>query len=155
MADSNDVYGALVNTGNTLKADLWQADDLKTLKMIAGDMVGLNAKMLLATTPDDKQRYVESLMRLVDHSALLALSRLNVATNDILTALKNFFLKLIGQWQPHLLPAFNNQLPGISMPAANPAGTGTGATSTTTSTSTTTPAGTTNTGGTTTPPANS
>jgi hypothetical protein len=118
MADSNDVYGSLVSTGNTLKADLWQADDLKTLKMIAIDLVGLNAKALLLDNPDDKERYAQAAMRLLDHSALLALSRLNVATNDILTALKRFFLKLIGQWQPEQLPAFNGMLPGVNKPEA-------------------------------------
>ncbi len=126
MADSTDVYGALVNTGNTLKADLWQPDDLKTLQMIAIDLVGLNAKVLICTNPEDKQRYAEAVMRLMDHSALLALSRLNVATNDIWTALKNFFLKLIGQWQPQLLPALNNMLPGINTPATGTGTTGTG-----------------------------
>ncbi len=137
MADSDDVYGALVSTGNTLKADLWQPDDLKTLKMISVDLIGLNAKVLLAPNPDDKQRYAEAVMRLIDHAALLALSRLNVATNDIWTALKNFFLKLIGQWQPQLLPALNNLLPGINTPATNTTG---GTTTSGTGTGTTTPA---------------
>ena len=134
MADPTDVYGALVNTGNTLKADLWQPDDLKTLKMISEDLCGLSAKILLCTNPEDKQRYAEASMRLIDHSALLALSRLNVATNDIWTALKNFFLKLIGQWQPQLLPGLNNCLPGINMPATGTSTSGTGTSGTGTST---------------------
>jgi hypothetical protein len=122
MADATDVYGQLKATGDTLKADLWQPSDLDTLKMISADLVGLNAKMLLSSAPEDKQRYGEAAARLLDHAALLALSRLNVATNDIWTALKNFFLKLIGQWQPAALPALTNMIPslGTTGPATPP-----------------------------------
>jgi hypothetical protein len=111
---ADNVYSQLKASGDTLKGGLWEPSDLHTLKMIAADLTGLGVKVLAATSPDDKRRYGEAAERLVDHAALLALSRLNVATNDLRSALKESFLKLVGQWQPKLLPALDNVIPSLT-----------------------------------------
>jgi hypothetical protein len=104
MSLEDDVLGQLKNTGEKLKKDLWDANDLLTLKLLASDLVGLNSKIQSSQTDDDRRRYRESAGRVLDHAALLALSKMNVAGNDVLAALKAFFMTLVSEWLPKLLP---------------------------------------------------
>lgn len=117
---TDDVYSQLKASGDTLKSGLWEPSDLHTLKMIAADLSGLGAKILGAASPEDKRRCGEAAGRLVDHAALLALSRLNVATNELRSALKESFLKLVEQWQPKLLPALDNLIPSLTPKSSSP-----------------------------------
>jgi len=106
MSLQDQVLEELKKTGNRLKKNLWHKEDLQTLAMIAEDLVGLNVKAGRTGTPSgDKKRYRQAAARLVDHAALLGLSRLNVANNDLLTALKEFFVMLVKQWLPKFLAA--------------------------------------------------
>lgn len=109
MADSvitDSVFALLRDAGTRLKADVWQPSDLGTLRLIAQDLVGLDEKAKdAAATGDDRRRYGEAAARLLDHAALLALSRMNVANNDVLEALKSYFLDLAKRALPLLLAA--------------------------------------------------
>jgi hypothetical protein len=103
MSVKDDVFHALKNTGEKMKKDLWQPDDLKTLLLIANDLVGLNDKAQNAATPADRQKSLDAASGLLEHVKLLALSRINIATNDAFEALKTFFMTLVAGWLPKLL----------------------------------------------------
>src|SRR5882724_7684041 len=104
MSLQDEVLDQLRQTGEKLKKDLWDANDVLTLKLLASDLVGLNSKLENAQNDDDRRRYRESAARVLDHAALLALSKMNVASNDVTAALKSFFTKLVSEWLPRLLP---------------------------------------------------
>jgi hypothetical protein len=103
MALKDDVLAKLKEAGDRLRKDLWHPEDLKTLAMIAEDLVGLSLKAQQANDGQKKRRYLQAAGRLADHAALLALSRLNVIQNDVAAAIKDFFLTLVKEWLPKLL----------------------------------------------------
>ena len=105
MALKDDVLAKLKETGERVRKDLWHPEDLKTLALIAEDLVGLNMKAGEATDPQKKKHYLQAASRLADHAALLALSRLNVVQKDVAEAIKDFFLTLVKDWLPKLLAA--------------------------------------------------
>ncbi len=108
---SDDVLRQLRRTGEQLRKDLWDSNDLKTLALIAADLAGLNEK---AAQPNaDKQKCKEAAQRLLDHAALMALSKLNVSSNDVFAALKSFFFKLVAEWLPRALPMIAGLLKGL------------------------------------------
>ncbi len=103
MALVDEVFEQLKATGQQLKKDLWQREDLETLRLIASDLVGLNRKLETAEKESDRKRFSDAVTLTLHHAQLLALSRLNVTQNDVAEALKSFFMKVVSEWLPKLL----------------------------------------------------
>jgi hypothetical protein len=114
VAPIETVFELLRKTGDHLRRHLWHPDDLETLASIAGDLVGLDAKMRRARTAEHRRRYAEASSRLLDHAALLALSRMNVAQQDVLRALRDLFFRLIEEWLPAVLSSIAKALGLVS-----------------------------------------
>jgi hypothetical protein len=114
IASIETVFELLRKTGDHLRRHLWHPEDLETLGLIAGDLVGLDKKMRHARTLEARKRYAEASSRLLDHAALLALSRLNVAHQDVLRALRDFFFRLIEEWLPGVLSGIARALGLVS-----------------------------------------
>ena len=114
IASIETVFELLRKTGDHLRRHLWHPEDLETLGLIAGDLVGLDKKMRHARTLEARKRYAEASSRLLDHAALLALSRLNVAQQDVLRALRDFFFRLIEEWLPAVLSGIARALGLVS-----------------------------------------
>ncbi|MBX3190086.1 MAG: hypothetical protein KF819_23875 [Labilithrix sp.] len=107
MADNDltlQVTTTLRDAGKQLKADLWKAEDEAFLKARAADLIGLNAKAAAADTEAKKKAYLAAAADTVNHVKLMALIRMEVATQNILDTLGKFFLDKVVPALLGLLP---------------------------------------------------
>jgi len=102
---TDQVKQALKEAGAELKSDIWKPEDEAFLLARAADLVGLNKKVELATTPAKRAAYQAAAQDVVNHVKLVALIRLEVATQHILDALGRFFTTVLLPRLVQLLPA--------------------------------------------------
>lgn len=95
MALEDQVYEALVQAGTDIKSDLWTKEDSELLRQRAKDLVGLQLKVQNATDPQKKVEYQTAAKLIVNHVAMLTLTRLHVAQQHIAEALEKLFWQVL------------------------------------------------------------
>jgi len=71
-----------IELGESLKAELWNAQNKQFLEFIARDIAGLSFKIHSTTDPAKRARYQRSIDVLTNHVAVMAFSRLNVMQKE-------------------------------------------------------------------------
>jgi hypothetical protein len=105
MAIADDVQQALTNAGNALKNDLWEASDAAFLAARALDLVGLEEGAASAEEPTKKAAYLAAAQDTVNQVKLLALMRMEAASQHVVDAVENFFVEKVIPLLIRLLPA--------------------------------------------------
>ena len=96
MSDTNtaiagqqaEVEKELFQLIDSIQKDILSKEDLKTVQLIAGDIIGLYKKYNATQDESKKEFYKDRISRLTNHLALLTLSRLNVTENHLITVLE-------------------------------------------------------------------
>ncbi len=95
MSLQDDVCQVLHNTGAILKKDLWGPNDVKILAQHSRDLVGLQAKAQATTDPQTRAQYQFAARMVVDHVAMIALTRMHVAQQHVAEALEKLFWEVV------------------------------------------------------------
>ena len=100
-----------LDLGETLKAELWNAQNKQFLEFIARDIAGLSVKIQSTTDPTKRARYQRSIDVLTNHVAVMAFSRLNVVQKESTDTLFRILEKVVTFLVKAVLGKFGVLLP--------------------------------------------
>jgi hypothetical protein len=111
MSLIDDAKQALEETGNQLKADLWQPDDQAFLEERAKDLVELAAQAEAAQSEAQRAGYVAAARDTMTSVKVLAMIRVEATEQHIVDSLEKLFWNTVGPRLVKALPALQGLVP--------------------------------------------
>ena len=109
---AKDMLKEFIELGDTLKAELWTAQNKQFLALISRDIAGLSIKIQKETDPIKRARYQRSIDVMTNHVAVMAFSRLNVVQKETSETMFRILEKTAEFLVKAVLGRFGVPLPG-------------------------------------------